>query len=309
MYHGNIATATRNVEIKDIVAPELNLNGNAYQNIYVGGTYDEAGATANDDLDGDISSKVQISGNVDTSKVGTYTVHYEVTDANGNKTKKDRKVAVIEKSETAGIIYLTFDDGPSVTSTPYILDILKEEGVKATFFIINYNENTEYLVKRIVNEGHTIAIHGYSHDYNQIYQSVDAYMENITKLRDKIKQTTGVDTKITRFPGGSSNTVSSFNPKIMTKLTQKVVEEGYRYFDWNVSSEDAGGASTSQAVYKNVTEHLSHKRSNVVLMHDFSNNKKTINALRDIIHYGKNNGYNFEKITESTPMVTHRVNN
>ena len=260
-------------------------------------------------MDGDISSKVQISGNVDTSKVGTYTVHYEVTDASGNKTKKDRKVAVIEKSQTAGIIYLTFDDGPSVTSTPYILDILKEEGVKATFFIINYNENTEYLVKRIVDEGHTIAIHGYSHDYNQIYQSVDTYMENITKLRDKIKQTTGVDTKITRFPGGSSNTVSSFNPKIMTTLTQKVVEEGYRYFDWNVSSGDAGGALTSQAVYKNVTENLSHKRSNVVLMHDFSNNKKTINALRDIIHYGKNNGYNFEKITENTPMVTHRVNN
>ena len=186
MHHGNIGVATRDIEIKDIVPPELTLNGNAYQNIYVGGTYDEDGATARDDLDGDISSKVQISGNVDTSKAGTYTVHYEVTDASGNKTKKDRKVAVIEKSQTAGIIYLTFDDGPSVTSTPYILDILKEEGVKATFFIINYNENTEYLVKRIVDEGHTIAIHGYSHDYNQIYQSVDAYMENITKLRDKI---------------------------------------------------------------------------------------------------------------------------
>lgn len=269
----------------------------------------KSGATAIDDLDGDISSNVKISGNVDTNKVGNYIVQYEVTDASGNKSKKERKVAIIEKSQTAGVIYLTFDDGPSATSTPYILDILKEEGVKATFFIINYNENVEYLVKRIVNEGHAIAIHGYLHDYNQIYKSVDAYMENIVKLREKIKKTTGVDTKITRFPGGSSNTVSNFNPKIMTKLTQKVVQDGYRYFDWNVSSEDAGSAETSEEVYKNVTENLSHKRSNVVLMHDFSNNKKTINALKNIINYGKNNGYNFEKITEDTPMITHRVNN
>lgn len=307
---GNTCEKERQVEIKDIVPPELTLNGNETQTISVGGVYEEKGAKAIDDLDGDITSKIVISGKVNTNKIGTYEITYTVTDANQNTSTKIRKICVEERNANAsGIVYLTFDDGPSATITPKILDILKSENVKATFFILNYSDTNEYLIKRIVNEGHTIAIHGYSHNYDEIYQSEEAYMNNLKKLRDKIKTTTGVDTTITRFPGGSSNTVSKFNPGIMTKLTEKVINAGYHYFDWNVSSGDAGGASTSEEVYSNVTKGLSHKRSNVVLMHDFGGNTKTLNALRDIIHYGKNNGYTFDKITGTTPMVTHRVNN
>lgn len=307
---GNICEAIRQVEIKDVVPPELTLNGNETQTVFVGGVYDEKGAKAIDDLDGDITSKIIISGEVNTNKIGTYEITYTVTDTNKNTSTKTRKIRVEEKPTNAtGVIYLTFDDGPSATITPKILDILKSENVKATFFILNYSDANAHLVKRIVDEGHTIAIHGYSHDYNQIYQSEEAYMNNLKSLREKIKITTGVDTVITRFPGGSSNTVSKFNPGIMTKLTTKVLDEGYRYFDWNISSGDAGGASTSQEVYNNVIKGFSHKKSNVVLMHDFSGNTKTLNALRDIIHYGKNNGYTFDKITRTTPMVTHRVNN
>ena len=135
-------------------------------------------------------------------------------------------------------------------------------------------------------------------------------MNNITSLENKIQSCTGVTTKYIRFPGGSSNTVSKFNPGIMTRLTKKVTEEGYKYYDWNVSSEDAvsGGISTEK-VYNNVISGLRYNRHNIVLMHDSDNKKTTQNALRKIISYGKNNGYSFANITDSTKEVHFRVNN
>lgn len=314
---GNKSFTKRNIIVIDDVEPILKLNGQANMRVVLNSKYNEKGATATDEIDGDLTSKIDISGSVDTSKVGIYTITYNVKDNSGNEVTKARRVEVYEKTEPAktgidgkkGVIYLTFDDGPTTSITPKILNILKEKNVKATFFIINYNSETEKLVKREVTEGHSIGIHGYSHNYKTIYQSVETYMENITKLQEKIEKSTGYNTKITRFPGGSSNTVSRYNPGIMTKLSKEVVARGYKYFDWNVSSEDAGGAKTSQEVYRNVTTGLSKNRANVVLMHDFSGNTKTLNALADIIDYGINNGYTFEKITENTPMVTHGINN
>ena len=134
-------------------------------------------------------------------------------------------------------------------------------------------------------------------------------MSNLTKLQKKIKNTTGYTPTITRFPGGSSNTVSSFNPGIMTRLTKLVLKKGFTYFDWNVSSGDAGGAKNGDQMYRNVKRGLYSKGNNVVLMHDFSSNSKVLDALPKIIKYGKNHGYVFKKITKSTPMVTHGVNN
>ena len=225
------------------------------------------------------------------------------------KEKKEVKPVAPVKDNRQGVIYLTFDDGPSLSITPKILDILKKKNVKATFFILNYDGKKEEIVKREVNEGHTVAIHGYSHDYKEIYQSEEIYMQNIKKLQDKIKASTGYNATITRFPGGSSNTVSRYNPGIMTRLTKKVVDSGYKYFDWNVTSGDAGEARNSTDVYNNVVKNLSKSKSNVVLMHDFNGNTKTLNALESIIDYGIQNGYTFSKITESTKMVTHSVNN
>ena len=211
---------------------------------------------------------------------------------------------------TKGVIYLTFDDGPSSTITPKILDVLKEKNVKATFFILNYNEEGEKLVKREFSEGHTVAIHGYSHQYSEIYQSVDTYMNNITRLQEKIRNSIGYNATITRFPGGSSNTISKkYCQGIMSTLCRILLERGYTYFDWNVDSDDAGSAKTAENVYNNVTKRLSKERQNVVLMHDFSGNTKTLNALAQIIDYGLQNGYTFSKITEDTPMVTHTPNN
>lgn len=230
-----------------------------------------------------------------------------------NQVKQENQVQEVRKIDSEnkeGVIYLTFDDGPSLDITPKVLDILKEENIKATFFVLNYEQSKEGLIKRIVQEGHTIGIHGYSHVYKDIYFSDDAYMNNIYKLQEKIKNTTGITTKYTRFPGGSSNTVSKkYSSGIMTRLTKRVLEEGYKYYDWNVSVEDAGSSKTSEEVYNRFVNGLSDTRANIVLMHDFTGNNKTLDVLRDMIHYGKENGYTFESIDEKTPMIIHGVNN
>ena len=312
---GNTAVERRKVLIVDDVAPVISLNGSSSMRILVNGTYTEKGATAVDEKDGDLSDDIKISGKVDTSKAGTYTVKYTVSDKSGNKAEKTRKVTVYKKSTNSsgggsGVIYLTFDDGPSSSITPKILDILKEKNVKATFFVLNYSSSLEYLIKREYNEGHSIGIHGYSHVYSDIYKSDEAFMNNVTKLQKKIAESIGYEPTIIRFPGGSSNTVSkNYSKGIMTRLTKSVVDTGFKYYDWNVSSGDAGGAQTSAQVYKNVVNNLSKSRSNVVLMHDFAGNTKTLNALADIIDYGLENGYVFKPITKDTPMVTHHISN
>ena len=213
-----------------------------------------------------------------------------------------------QKKSNNGVIWLTFDDGPSAKLTPKVLDILKKENVKATFFVINYSESNEPIIKRIVAEGHTIGIHGYSHEYSKIYKSKETFMSNIYTLQDKIYKSTGVKSMYIRFPGGSSNTVSrKYCKGIMTELTKEVLAKGFKYFDWNISSGDAGGAKDAKAVYKNVTKNLSKKRGNLVLCHDI--HQKTLEALPDIIKYAKKEGYTFARIDDSTPMYAQHVNN
>ena len=302
----------------DTTAPTLALNGNKHVYVDQNTEFVDPGFIATDDRDGDISENVVIEGTVNTAETGSYVLNYKVADSSGNEATAERIVVVNGNKITAqwgtngkhGVIYLTFDDGPTSSSTPQILDILDRKGVKATFFIINFDETGAELVKREYESGHTVAIHGYSHTYSEIYQSVDTYMNNITKLRDKIRETIGTEATITRFPGGSSNTVSRhYCTGIMTTLAKEMVANGYTYFDWNVDSDDAGSAKSSDDVYRNVTNGLSKERSNVILMHDFANNTKTINALESIIDYGLQNGYTFEALTPDTVMVTHSTNN
>jgi peptidoglycan/xylan/chitin deacetylase (PgdA/CDA1 family) len=142
-----------------------------------------------------------------------------------------------------------------------------------------------------------------------VYRSQKAYRDNLDKLRNLFYHKYGVWCTISRFPGGSSNTVSRYNPGIMTKLTKKVHDWGYHYFDWNVDSNDAGGARSAAETFANFKKELCKGRANVVLMHDFANNDKTINALDRMIKYGKKNGYTFLPITASTGEIHHGVNN
>lgn len=246
-----------------------------------------------------------------------YKINNEIDNKLDNKNEENKFKNQIENNtkentteeENKSIIYLTFDDGPSLDITPKILDILKEENVKATFFIIDYNDNKKTLIERTIKEGHSIGLHGTSHDYKKIYSSLDAGIKNFTSLNEKVKNDFGVDTKIIRFPGGSSNTVSKFNPGIMTELSSKLLALDYIYFDWNVCSGDSGDVKTKEGVYKSVTKNLKHNRNNIVLMHDFAKNTKTLNALRDIIKYGKENGYIFKEITQETKPITQKIVN
>ena len=240
-------------------------------------------------------------------EVGDYKITYIVEDSSGNKTMVTRNVKILDKEKNIGTIYLTFDDGPS-NNTSKILDILKKEDIKATFFLVNFNSSYNPVVKRIYDEGHSIGIHSYTHNYKLIYSSVNAYFDDLNKMNDKIKTITGSDTKLLRFPGGSSNTISSFNKGIMTTLVKEVTNAGYHYFDWNVDSSDAWSARNSNDVYNNVINNLK-KGTNIVLMHDLSSNEKTINILEKIIKDAKEKGYIFENITMNTKEIHHGINN
>lgn len=235
-------------------------------------------------------------------------VEVETTDAPETESIPDDT----EKTEPVGTIYLTFDDGPSLSITPQILDILKSNNIPATFFIIDYEYGSkrEELVVRAFNEGHTIALHGTSHTYSEIYTSLDALVENFETLQEKVYTSTGYRSYIIRFPGGSSNTVSkNYCTGIMTDAVEYFSTTDFVYFDWNVDSQDAGGAYSMEEIYENVTSSIKKGRNNVVLMHDSGSKKYTVEALQAIIDWALAEGYEFKAITQDTPQVTHRISN
>lgn len=203
------------------------------------------------------------------------------------------------------VIYLTFDDGPS-RNTGYILDILKSENVKATFFITG--KGSDYIIKREYEEGHSIGLHTYSHNYKAIYSKVDVYFQDIEAVNQRLCDITTTRSKIVRFAGGSSNTISRrYKKGIMSELIKEVIARGYKYYDWNIDSGDASGISNCNIIYNNVVKNLKSNRVNMVLMHD--SKKCTLKVLKKVIDYGKSNGYIFKKITYETEMITQKVNN
>lgn len=204
------------------------------------------------------------------------------------------------------VAYLTFDDGPS-ENTETILDILDQYNVKATFFVI-YHKNMEDKYREIVERGHTIALHSYTHNYKRVYASEEAYFNDLTKIHDYVYNVTGVDSHIVRFPGGSSNTVSNKYCKgIMDKLKVDVPERGYIYHDWNVDSTDASGNNRApEVLLAHVQEELPKVRKANVLMHDTGKMKQTtVEALPSIIEYVQSQGYEMERITEDSKVIQH----
>lgn len=206
-------------------------------------------------------------------------------------------------------IYLTFDDGPS-PRTPEVLKILRDNGVKATFFVTARSKNSSHYMKDIVAEGHTIALHTYTHDYAKVYASEEAYFADLQQISDLVYSETGVRTNLIRFPGGSSNTVSKkYCPGIMTNLTRQVVDKGYVYFDWNITSGDADkGGSSAQKIINNCRK-VPNSNAVIVLMHDSVEKRSTVEALPEVIAYYKAAGCKFAAITESTPPAHQRVAN
>lgn len=301
---GNSNVVERVSFYQDISKPTVTLDSSLNITLTVGDKFNDSNYSVSDNCDHNVS--VKIDGNVDTNTTGTYYRNYVATDEAGNITKVTQRIDVLEPRKN-GVIYLTFDDGPRSGTTDIILNILKEEGVKATFFVTN--SGPDDLIKRAYNEGHTIGLHTASHDYSVVYASVDSYFSDLEMVSSRVERITGEKSKIIRFPGGSSNTISRrYSPGIMSTLTTEVLNRGYRYYDWNIDSRDAeGGRYNADDIYQFVTSSLSHDKVNMVLMHDIKVTTK--DCLRKIIQYGKANGYTFEAISPYTDMVTQRVNN
>ncbi len=308
---GNVAEAIRSIVYGDDTPPVITLTGEQEMTITAGTEFQEPGYTASDNVDGDVTSLVTVSGSVDSYSAGTYSITYTVTDSYGNTAQVTRTVTVEAVKQTeqvdpeGKVIYLTFDDGPG-PYTEKLLSVLEKYNAKATFFVVN----TGYisLLSEIAEAGHSIGIHSMSHQYATIYASVDAYFEDLYGMQDIIYQQTGIRTTLMRFPGGSSNRVSAkYCEGIMTQLVKDVTDQGFQYFDWNVDSNDAGGAKTADEVYNNVISGIGTKKTAVVLQHDIK--EYSVNAVERIIQWGLANGYTFQALTSQSPGAHHSINN
>ena len=286
----------------DKTAPEIKLNGDEMIRLKLGEEYKELGATAIDDCD---EVELSINGKVDINTTGQYFIVYSSSDKSHNSTSISRIVNVAP--EYHGTIYLTFDDGPGIY-TDDLLDILAMYNVKATFFVTGAGDDSTIL--REFKEGHALALHTISHNYSYIYSSVDNFFEDLYAVQDRIKGITGFTTYLMRFPGGSSNTVSmryDGGSRIMSTLVSEVENRGFTYFDWNVTSGDAGGASTAEEVGDNVIDRLVEYGESVVLQHDVKG--FSVDAVERIIQYGLANGYEFKKLDANSFNAHHGVNN
>lgn len=201
-------------------------------------------------------------------------------------------------------VYLTFDDGPG-RYTDEILDVLAEYNVKATFFVVgDTSEEAKALYKRIVNEGHSIGIHSYSHRYHEIYASEEAFFEDFYLLSDYIYDVTGVRPDICRLPGGSSNTVSKID---MAEIVNKLNDRGITCYDWNISGGDADGHGLSaEQIALNVISGVDTFQTSIVLLHDGKDKAQTADALRMILNEltGRED-LEIKPITEETPIILH----
>ena len=198
------------------------------------------------------------------------------------------------------IVYLTFDDGPTPENTRAILDILKRNNVKATFFVIGQNPD---LYKQIVDEGHAIALHTYSHVYGKVYASENAFFDDLYKLKDLVYEKTGVEAKVTRFPGGSSNAV--VKKELLRTIIDRLNAEGFVYQDWNGDSSDAAASKQKVELLVKNAGMCKMKKINI-LMHDSKTKTTTVEALQTIITNYKKEGYSFDKLTVYSPKFQHR---
>lgn len=308
---GNPAVAKRKIPLRDMVLPEIQLEGGEDYVITLGTRYEEPGFTATDNVDGDVTAMVQVEGEVDWLTAGIYPITYTVSDSCENTTVVTRNVEVAAQEWTdtvypeGKVVYLTFDDGPSAY-TSELLDVLDAYGAKATFFVVGSGSGN--MMRQIVKRGHSIGIHTVSHDYGQIYSSPEAYFDDLMKMQSIIYDHTGVKTTLMRFPGGSSNLVSRHSCEgIMTFLTQAVQDAGFQYFDWNVYSGDAGETKRTEKVVENVIGGIQEHRVSIVLQHDI--HKYSVDAVEDILRWGKRNGYKFLALQNDSPGFHHDLNN
>ena len=219
-------------------------------------------------------------------------------------TKKNAEVKAqyeqLKADKKIKTVYLTFDDGPSA-HTDQILEILKKNNIKATFFVIGIGKNyNDY--KKIIDHGHVLGLHTYSHEYKEVYASEESFFKDLYKIRDAVISTTGLDVKIRRFPGGSSNAKAS--KALKTAIINRMTKEGYVYFDWNCDSTDASGNNVPVEKLVKYGVCTTHPDINV-LMHDTNAKKTTVQALQQIIDGYRKAGYTFETLDVNSPKIQH----
>lgn len=253
---------------------------------------------------------------LDIRKIGEYEVYYTVEDHSGNKEIYIRNIEVLSqyasreaKKDGIKICYLTFDDGPS-SNTKEILDILDEYHIKATFFVTGNSPNHFQYIKEAYNKGHVIGLHTYSHDYEKIYSSLRNYIQDLNKIKEVVYEQTGVYSTYIRFPGGSSNLVSKkYNIGIMRRLTKKVIDLGYQYYDWTSINGDGENIKTVKGLKKKALEEIEGKEDIMFLMHDSATCENTVKALPAILDELIKRGYQFETINQYSPTFHHTVQN
>ena len=193
------------------------------------------------------------------------------------------------------IAYLTFDDGPTTIATPTILDILKEENVKATFFVIgkSVNKNPE-IVKRAYNEGHYIANHGYDHNNSTLYKSNESFKDELEKTDQAIGNAIGINnynSHIFRFPNGF---MAPANKKRKEEVLEVLREMNYKYIDWNCLNNDSMKKYSKIELLNNLKKTSQNKNKLVILMHDTKDVSDSSSVLKESIEYLKSEGYNFK---------------
>ncbi len=308
---GNLSVAVRNIPYS-IGKPRLELAGGDTLTVKAGYEFVDPGFCAEDARGNDLSGAVQIDGTVVPYQPGEYMLRYHIDNALGETVEAVRTVTVEplrnpDVIDPEGkVIYLTFDDGPG-PYTDRLLDILARYNVKATFFVTARYPEYFDCIGRAAREGHSIGAHSASHDYYAIYASEDAFFADFKAVQELIEAQTGSTTALCRFPGGSSNTVSRFNRGIMTRLAQALENMGCRYFDWNVSSGDAGETTSTWQVLQNIVDGCSAQRVSVVLQHDVKD--FSVAAVEQVIIWGLNNGCVFAPLDETSPTVHHKIAN
>lgn len=204
-----------------------------------------------------------------------------------------------EYEDSENTVYLTFDDGPSVL-TANLLYYLRQENVKATFFVVPERTELCYsMLKEISDAGHSIGIHSASHDYEKIYASVDAFLDDYNEAYQMIVEATGKAPDIYRFPGGSIN---DYNSDTRDEIIEEMDRRGFTYFDWNVDSNDWQGIGWTE-LYTDTLKYAEELTTPVILFHNTGDRDNTILVIEDVIKALKNKGYKFGCLTQKIKPI------
>ena len=307
----------------DTTPPVITLKSDPEYTVMPGQTYQEEGFTATDDRDGDLTDRVEYTVEEDR-------ICYRVADSAGNITVSYREIpyspgsdpSLAEAFVQAGqdssgedgadaaaaaeegkVVYLTFDDGPG-QYTQQLLDTLAKYDVHVTFFVTGAFPVYEDMIKKEFEAGHSVGIHTFSHDYDKIYASPDAFWKDNAQMQEIVIRQTGQPSHLMRFAGGSSNTMGTWQSEgIMETLVNQAAGKGFQYFDWNVSSGDGAAEGDSSMVISRITDQIRNFDESVVLCHDTK--EYTVNAMEYLIPWLLDNGYSIRPLTVDSAPAHH----